>query len=83
MGASLLDLAQASWPQPLAKIDLSQQQELPWQRCVMQLVNLLSSIAAKEIFESVWLLQNDFQVYVTLFQSVHLLRCRQDLRRKF
>jgi hypothetical protein len=72
MVASLLDLAQASWPQLLAKIDLSQQQELPWQRCGTQLVNLLSSIAAKEISESVWLLQNDFQVYVTLFQSVHL-----------
>jgi hypothetical protein len=38
----------------------------------MQLVNLLSSIAAKEISESVWLWQNDFQVYVTLYQSVHL-----------
>jgi hypothetical protein len=37
----------------------------------MQLVNLLSSIAAKAIFESVWLLQNGFQVYATLFQSVH------------
>jgi hypothetical protein len=72
MGASLLDLAQASWPQPLAKIDLSQQQLQRWLRCGMQLVNLLSSIAAKEISESVWLLQNDFQVYVTLFQSVHL-----------
>jgi hypothetical protein len=72
MGASLLGLAQASWPQPLAKIDLSQQQHRRWQRCVMQLVNLLSSIAAKEISESVWLWQNDFQVYVTLYQSVHL-----------
>jgi hypothetical protein len=72
MGASLLGLAQASWPQPLAKIDLSQQQEPPWQRCGMLLVNLLSSIAAKEISESVWLWQNDFQVYVTLYQSVHL-----------
>jgi hypothetical protein len=72
MDASLLDLAQASWPQLLAKIDLSQRQELPWQRCGTQLVNLLSSIAAKEISESVWLLQNDFQVYVTLYQSVHL-----------
>jgi hypothetical protein len=72
MGASLLALAQASWPQLLAKIDLSLQQEPPWQRCGTQLVNLLSSIAAKEISESVWLLQNDFQVYVTLFQSVHL-----------
>jgi hypothetical protein len=67
-----LDLAQASWPQLLAKIDLSQQQPQRWQRYGMQPVNLLSSIAAKEIFESVWLLQNDFQVYATLFQSVHL-----------
>jgi hypothetical protein len=72
MGASLLDLAQASWPQLRAKIDLSQQQLQRWQRCGMLLVNLLSSIAAKEISESVWLWQNDFQVYVTLFQSVHL-----------
>jgi hypothetical protein len=72
MVASLLDLAQASWPQLLAKIDLSQQQLQRWLRCGMQLVNLLSSIAAKEISESVWLWQNDFQVYVTLFQSVHL-----------
>jgi hypothetical protein len=61
-----------SWPQLPAKIDLSQQQLQRWLRCGMQLVNLLSSIAAKEIFESVWLLQNGFQVYVTLFQSVHL-----------
>jgi hypothetical protein len=48
---------------------------LPGQRSLpfaMQPVNLLSCIAAKEIFESVWLLQNDFQAYVTLFQSVHL-----------
>jgi hypothetical protein len=72
MDASLSDLAQASWPQPLAKIDLSQQQLQRWQRCGMLLVNLLSSIAAKEISESVWLWQNDFQVYATLFQSVHL-----------
>jgi hypothetical protein len=72
MGASSLALAQVSWPQLPAKIDLSQQQLQRWLRCGMQLVNLLSSIAAKEIFESVWLLQNDFQVYVTLFRSVHL-----------
>jgi hypothetical protein len=72
MGASSLALAQVSWPQLRAKIDLSQQQLQRWLRCGMQLVNLLSSIAAKEIFESVWLLQNDFQVYATLFQSVHL-----------
>jgi hypothetical protein len=72
MGASSLALAQVSWPQLRAKIDLSQQQLQRWLRCGMQLVNLLSSIAAKEIFVSVWLLQNDFQVYATLFQSVHL-----------
>jgi hypothetical protein len=72
MGASSLALAQVSWPQLPAKTDLSQQQLQRWLRCGMQLVNLLSSIAAKEIFESVWLLQNDFQVYVTLFRSVHL-----------
>jgi hypothetical protein len=72
MGASLLALAQVSWRQLPAKIDLSQQQHRRWLRCGMQLVNLLSSIAAKEISESVWLWQNDFQVYVTLFQSVHL-----------
>jgi hypothetical protein len=72
MGASSLALAQVSWPQLRAKIDLSQQQLQRWLRCGMQLVNLLSSIAAKEISESVWLWQNDFQVYVTLFQSVHL-----------
>jgi hypothetical protein len=72
MGASSLALAQVSWPQLPAKIDLSQQQLQRWLRCGMQLVNLLSSIAAKEISESVWLWQNDFQVYVTLFQSVHL-----------
>jgi hypothetical protein len=71
MGASSLALAQVSWPQLPAKTDLSQQQLQRWLRCGMQLVNLLSSIAAKEIFESVWLLQNDFQVYATLFQSVH------------
>jgi hypothetical protein len=67
-----LALAQVSWRQLRAKIDLSQQQLQRWLRCGMQLVNLLSSIAAKEIFVSVWLLQNDFQVYATLFQSVHL-----------
>jgi hypothetical protein len=72
MGASSSALAQASWPQLPAKIDLSQQQLQRWLRCGMQLVNLLSSIAAKEISESVWLWQNDFQVYVTLYQSVHL-----------
>jgi hypothetical protein len=72
MGASSLALAQVSWRQLRAKIDLSQQQLQRWLRCGMQLVNLLSSIAAKEIFVSVWLLQNDFQVYATLFQSVHL-----------
>jgi hypothetical protein len=72
MGASSLALAQVSWPQLRAKIDLSQQQLQRWLRCGMQLVNLLSSIAAKEISESVWLWQNDFQVYVTLYQSVHL-----------
>jgi hypothetical protein len=83
MGASLLVLAQVSWPQLLAKIDLSQQRPPRWLRCGMRLVNLRSSIAVKEIFESVWLLQNDFRVYATLFQSVHLLRCRQDLLRKF
>jgi hypothetical protein len=71
MGASSLALAQVSWRQLRAKIDLSQQQLQRWLRCGMQLVNLLSSIAAKEIFVSVWLLQNDFQVYATLFQSVH------------
>jgi hypothetical protein len=82
-GASLLALAQASWQQPLAKIDLLQQQLLLWQRCEMQQVNLLSSIAAKEISESASLLQNDFQVYVTLFQLEHLLRCKRDLQLKF
>jgi hypothetical protein len=83
MGASLLALAQASWRQPLAKIDLLLQQLLLWQRCEMQQVNQPSSIAAKEISESVSLLQNDFQVYVTLFQLAHLLRCKQDLQLKF
>jgi hypothetical protein len=71
MGASLLDLAQASWPQPLAKIDLSQQQELPWLRCGMQLVNLLSSIAAREIFESVSLSPNVYLVFAIQFLLVH------------
>jgi hypothetical protein len=71
MGASSSALAQVSWPQLPVKIDLSQQQLQRWLRCGMQLVNLLSSIAAKGIFESVWLLQNGFQVYATLFQSVH------------
>jgi hypothetical protein len=83
MGASLLALAQVSWQQLLAKIDSLLQQLLLWQRCEMQRVNQHSSIAAKEISESVSLLQNDFQVYVTLFQLAHLLRCKRDLRRKF
>jgi hypothetical protein len=83
MGASLLALAQVSWQLPLAKIDSLLQQLLLWQRCEMQQVNQRSSIAAKEISESVSLLQNDFQVYATLFQLVHLLRCKRDLRLKF
>jgi hypothetical protein len=83
MGASLLALAQVSWQLPLAKIDSLLQQLLLWQRCEMQQVNQRSSIAAKEISESVSLLQNDFQVYATLFQLEHLLRCKQDLQLKF
>jgi hypothetical protein len=38
----------------------------------MPLVNLPSSIAAKEIFASVLLSLNAYQVFVTLSQSVHL-----------
>jgi hypothetical protein len=38
----------------------------------MPLVNLPSSIAAKEIFASVLLSLNVYQVFVTLSQSVHL-----------
>jgi hypothetical protein len=38
----------------------------------MPLANLHSYIAAKEISVSVLLLQNDFQVYVTLFLLAHL-----------
>jgi hypothetical protein len=39
---------------------------------VMQQVNPHSYTAAKEISVSVSLLLNDFQVYATLFQLVHL-----------
>jgi hypothetical protein len=53
------------------KIDFWQQQVRHWQPFAMPLVNLLSSIDVKEIYESVLLSLNAYLVSVTLFQSVH------------
>jgi hypothetical protein len=55
----------------LVKIDclLQQVQHLP--HCAMQRVNPPSSIVAKEIFESVSLSPNVFQVFAIQYQLVH------------
>jgi hypothetical protein len=55
----------------LEKIVSLQQQVQPLLLYAMQPVNQLSSIAAKEIFESVLQLQSVYQDYVTLSLWVH------------
>jgi hypothetical protein len=50
---------------------------------VMPQANLLSSTSAKVMFASVSLLQNDYQDFVTLFQSVQRSRCKRDLQHRF
>jgi hypothetical protein len=60
-----------NWRVLLEKIDFLPLQRRHLPRCAMPPVNLLSSIAVKEIFESVLPLQNDFLVCAILFQWVH------------
>jgi hypothetical protein len=83
MAVSLLDLApQSSQPQPV-KIDLLPQQPLHLPHCAMQLVNLHSYIAVKEISEFVSLSLNVYLDYVTLCQLAPPLRCKLALLHKF
>jgi hypothetical protein len=64
MVVSLLDLALLSSPQPLEKIDLSQQQPLLLLPFAMQQVNLPSCTVVKEISVSVLQSLKDFRGFV-------------------
>jgi hypothetical protein len=66
-------------------VKIASLQQLPqrWPLCVMPPENLRSYTAAKEISASALLSLNVYQGYVTQFQLVLLLRCRQDRRPKF
>jgi hypothetical protein len=83
MADSFWALAPPNSQQPLAKIASSQLllQHLP--HFAMPQANPRSSIAAKEISESVLLSLNAYQDFATLFLSEHRLLCRQDLPHKF
>jgi hypothetical protein len=69
----LLQVKIAYWPLLLQRL----------LRCAMQLANLRSCTAAKEISESASLLLNVYLVYATLFQLAHRSQCRPVLLRKF
>jgi hypothetical protein len=78
-----LDLAlQSSQPQPV-RIDLLQLPLLHLPHCAMQLVNLHSYIAAKEISEFVSLSLNVYLDFVTLYLLAPRLLCKLDLLHKF